>query len=152
MINMLNLPAWQREGLCITGTAGLLDAFFPGPGEPLNKAREICARCPVANECAEYAIVNNEKFGVWGGTSEAERRKERARRRAAGTIVEPPQPIRHGADLKHAARCVRRPEGPCVLCRDVRARHHTPDPKPQPGYPELYVRTRKRLADIDGAA
>ena len=50
-------------------------------------ARRICADCPVKEPCLEYALVTNQDTGVWGGTSEEERRKLRkawlARQRTA---------------------------------------------------------------------
>jgi WhiB family transcriptional regulator, redox-sensing transcriptional regulator len=60
------------------------DLFFPQRGEPTDPAKAVCAGCPVAAECLEYALVNGERFGVWGGLSERERRAIRyARNRAA---------------------------------------------------------------------
>lgn len=41
-------------------------------------AKKLCERCPVRALCAEYAIANNEQFGVWGGLSPREREKFRA--------------------------------------------------------------------------
>jgi WhiB family redox-sensing transcriptional regulator len=47
------------------------------------KAKAICARCPVKAECLEYALDARETFGVWGGTTEDERRALLRRRRAS---------------------------------------------------------------------
>ena len=55
--------------------------FFPSDGVGVDVARRICADCPVKSECLEYALANGEKFGIWGGLSERERRRILKRRR-----------------------------------------------------------------------
>lgn len=62
------------------------DWFHPDRGESTGEARAVCAACPVRPDCLEWAITNGEHFGVWGGTSERERRRIR-RRLAAGDPV-----------------------------------------------------------------
>ena len=62
------------------------EVFFPDRGESLAPAKAICADCIVRDECLEYALDNRERFGVWGGTSERERRRLRRARRE-GTKV-----------------------------------------------------------------
>jgi WhiB family transcriptional regulator, redox-sensing transcriptional regulator len=64
------------------------EAFFPAKGEPVDAAKAICAICPVADECAEWALahpLDGAQFGVWGGMSAPERKDWRRRngRRAA---------------------------------------------------------------------
>jgi WhiB family redox-sensing transcriptional regulator len=49
--------------------------FFPGPDDDTSAALSICARCPVRRECLEYAIEARERFGIWGGTTERQRRR-----------------------------------------------------------------------------
>lgn len=64
---------WQDDARCF----GLIDGrFFPkrGQNKLVKEAKAICHRCPVELECLRFALENNEKFGVWGGTSERERR------------------------------------------------------------------------------
>lgn len=46
----------------------------------INEAIELCNSCPAQEDCAEYAIVANEEFGIWGGLSERARRNERKAR------------------------------------------------------------------------
>lgn len=53
------------------------DLFFPERGEPVTAAKAVCAGCPVRAECLDYALANGEKHGIWGGTSERERRRMR---------------------------------------------------------------------------
>jgi len=63
---------WQKEGNCITMEN---DIFFPSKGRDVDYAKSICADCPVKSTCLEFAIDNKIDKGVWGGTSERERRK-----------------------------------------------------------------------------
>ena len=70
---------WVDQAAC----AGVdPDLFFPDRGASLADARRVCAGCPVRAECLEYALEAGEKFGVWGGTSEKERRAMRRQRLA----------------------------------------------------------------------
>jgi WhiB family transcriptional regulator, redox-sensing transcriptional regulator len=59
------------------------DVFFPDRGESLEPAKRVCGDCAVRNECLEHALSTGERFGVWGGTSERERRRLRRQRRVA---------------------------------------------------------------------
>ncbi|MFP5322758.1 MAG: WhiB family transcriptional regulator [Acidimicrobiia bacterium] len=59
------------------------DLFFPDRGESLEPAKAVCAECVVRDECLEFALAAGERFGVWGGTSERERRRIRRQRRIA---------------------------------------------------------------------
>jgi WhiB family redox-sensing transcriptional regulator len=49
----------------------------------VDKARKICAGCPVASTCLEYALEHRNEHGVWGGCSERERRRILKRRKVA---------------------------------------------------------------------
>ena len=72
--------AWMADGLCAQTDP---DAFFPDRGESPRLAKSVCAACPVQAECAAYALEHGERFGVWGGLSEHERRIIRRRGRSA---------------------------------------------------------------------
>lgn len=64
------------------------DLFFPERGASTREAKEVCRGCVVRDDCLEYALQNGEKFGIWGGMSERERRRirrQRALARAAAT-------------------------------------------------------------------
>lgn len=63
---------WMAEGLCADKPPSL---FFPSDGVGVDVARKVCADCPVRTECLEYALTNRIDHGVWGGTSERERRR-----------------------------------------------------------------------------
>lgn len=68
--------AWQDKALCAETDP---EAFFPEKGTSSRGAKSICAACPVRHECLEYALANDERFGIWGGLSESERRIVRRR-------------------------------------------------------------------------
>jgi WhiB family redox-sensing transcriptional regulator len=56
------------------------DLFFPERGSSTREAKEVCRGCVVRDDCLEFAIANGEKFGIWGGMSERERRRVRRAR------------------------------------------------------------------------
>ncbi len=66
--------AWQQDALCAQTDP---EAFFPEKGGSTREAKSICASCEVRAECLEYALANDERFGIWGGLSERERRRLR---------------------------------------------------------------------------
>lgn len=80
----LEIPDWTRDALC-TQVGG--DIFFPEKGESTAPAKKVCSHCPVINECLEWAITNDEQWGVFGGMSLRERRKIK-RRRTGGADLE----------------------------------------------------------------
>jgi WhiB family transcriptional regulator, redox-sensing transcriptional regulator len=57
--------------------------FFPADDEDAGPATAICAECPVREPCLEFALGSREREGVWGGTTERERRRILRRRRRA---------------------------------------------------------------------
>jgi len=71
-----NQLAWQSDSLCAQTDP---EAFFPEKGGSTRDAKRICASCEVRSQCLEYALANDERFGIWGGLSERERRKLRKR-------------------------------------------------------------------------
>ena len=71
-----NPLAWQTDSLCAQTDP---EAFFPEKGGSTRDAKKICMSCEVRNQCLEYALQNDERFGIWGGLSERERRKLRKR-------------------------------------------------------------------------
>jgi WhiB family redox-sensing transcriptional regulator len=58
------------------------EIFFPGKGGSTREARGVCSDCPIRTRCLEVALADPTLVGVWGGTSERERRKLRAAARA----------------------------------------------------------------------
>jgi WhiB family redox-sensing transcriptional regulator len=71
---------WVQFGLCAQTDP---EAYFPEKGMSTAAAKSVCEGCPVRAECLEYAVARNERFGVWGGRSERERRPLVQARRAA---------------------------------------------------------------------
>jgi Transcription factor WhiB len=63
---------WKLDGVCRQVDPEL---WFPDKGQSARVATRICAACPVRAECLAYALERDERFGVWGGLSERERRK-----------------------------------------------------------------------------
>ncbi len=67
---------WQERALCAQTDP---EAFFPEKGGSTREAKRICLGCEVRAECLEYALQHDERFGIWGGLSERERRKLKKR-------------------------------------------------------------------------
>ena len=69
--------SWQSRANCMGVDPEL---FFPERGTSTREAKEVCRGCVVREDCLEYALANGEKFGIWGGMSERERRRVRRMR------------------------------------------------------------------------
>jgi WhiB family transcriptional regulator, redox-sensing transcriptional regulator len=63
---------WQEEALCAQTDP---EAFFPEKGGSTREAKRVCGRCDVRGDCLTYALAHDERFGIWGGLSERERRR-----------------------------------------------------------------------------
>ena len=68
--------SWQADSLCAQTDP---EAFFPEKGGSTRDAKKVCGSCMVKSECLEYALENDERFGIWGGLSERERCRLRKR-------------------------------------------------------------------------
>jgi WhiB family redox-sensing transcriptional regulator len=68
--------SWQERALCAQTDP---EAFFPEKGGSTREAKRVCLSCEVRVECLEYALANDERFGIWGGLSERERRRVKKR-------------------------------------------------------------------------
>ena len=74
-----NADEWRQQAACCFSET---DLFFPigvtGPaGRQIEAAKAVCRGCPVQAECLDFALVTNQEAGVWGGTSEEQRRRLR---------------------------------------------------------------------------
>ncbi len=63
---------WQAKALCSQTDP---EAFFPEKGGSTREAKRVCMGCEVRDDCLDYALKHNERFGIWGGLSERERRQ-----------------------------------------------------------------------------
>lgn len=63
---------WTEGAMCAQTDP---ERFFPELGGTAADARKICSRCEVKAACLEYALKNNEPYGVWGGLTRQERRR-----------------------------------------------------------------------------
>ena len=68
---------WQLEANCLGVDP---DLFFPERGASTKEGKAVCKGCVVREDCLEFALQNGEKFGIWGGLSERERRRIRRQR------------------------------------------------------------------------
>jgi WhiB family redox-sensing transcriptional regulator len=105
-------PLWQTEAAC----RGLdPDLFFPVRDASATEAKAVCATCPVAAECLEFALANGEHFGIWGGVPERQRRTMRrdgpqaavlcAVLRGATTTAEVARRTHYGRSQAYAILC-----------------------------------------------
>lgn len=72
---------WRESAACQSAEP---DLFFPlsphgQPTAETERAKAVCARCPVRRECLQFALATRQAYGVWGGMSEQERRFARLR-------------------------------------------------------------------------
>ena len=72
--------SWHDRANCKGANA---DLFFPERGASTRTAKSICRQCQVRADCLEFALRSGEKFGIWGGRSERERRRVRRERQVA---------------------------------------------------------------------
>lgn len=80
--------SWQMLSNCLGVDP---DLFFPERGASTKDAKAVCQGCIVREDCLEYALTNREKFGIWGGLSERERRRIRRERAHARARTAQPQ-------------------------------------------------------------
>jgi WhiB family transcriptional regulator, redox-sensing transcriptional regulator len=80
---------WRAAGACLDADP---DLFFPissaGPAEQqIARAKVICAGCGVRRECLEFALAQEQVYGIWGGTTSEDRQRDRRRRRRAAAAA-----------------------------------------------------------------
>jgi WhiB family redox-sensing transcriptional regulator len=116
--------AWMDDGACVGENP---ETFYPTRGKDTAVAKAICAGCDVSSDCLAYALRHTIRHGIWGGTSERERRRMRAERAATVAAADgtgnpaPPEPV--------AAT----PPPTCPVCGAV-----PPPPGPQGGRRRIY--------------
>ena len=109
------LPTWRDDAACLGADP---DLFFPPPGPyGAEEAKAICQGCPVRAECLDYAVTTAQKYGIWGGTNEQERRQIRKQR---GLIVRPEPACGTIAGYR---RHQNRNQPTCTECKAAMARY-----------------------------
>lgn len=77
LADLLEPPLWHSSAAC----KGMdPDVFYPSRGSDVRPAKAVCSSCSVREECLEFALDEADKFGIWGGMSERERRRLRRTR------------------------------------------------------------------------
>jgi len=71
---------WMKDALCAETDP---EMFFPEKGGSTRDAKRICAACDVTESCLIFALDRDERFGIWGGKSERERRRLRREARSS---------------------------------------------------------------------
>lgn len=74
LLELMRRPSWSADAACQEHPE--VD-FFPDRGTDTRSAKAVCAGCLVRSECLAYALEHRERHGIWGGTSERERRRMR---------------------------------------------------------------------------
>lgn len=72
LLGPLTDAEWMDDGLCAQTDP---EEFFPEKGGSTRDAKAVCVKCTVAADCLDWALAHNERFGIWGGLSERERRQ-----------------------------------------------------------------------------
>ena len=75
---------WMATGNCRVEPPA---TFFPSDGVGVEVAKRICVDCPVKQPCLEYALENRIDHGVWGGTSERQRRRILKKRKSSTPLM-----------------------------------------------------------------
>ena len=106
---------WRARAAC----RGRSDVFFPAEGRPGQAARDVCAGCPVLEECREWAIVNVSDVdvvagSVFAGVSARTIKRWRLQRKGAAGLPA----VNHGTYGGYFAHR-RRGESPCEACREA---------------------------------
>jgi len=100
---------WVEQAACSEVGPGPWDSDDE-TNNSYREARRVCRVCPVAAECLEWALANDERYGMWGGMTPAERRglgnemDHAARRAEAGRVAEIREHLERGAGLDGYAR------------------------------------------------
>lgn len=77
LVDFLEVPITEERPWVVFSACRQVDpdVFFPTTREQEEHAISICKTCPVRMDCLDYAIEAREKFGIWGGLTEKQRRR-----------------------------------------------------------------------------
>ncbi len=139
----VNELGWKDQALCAQTDP---EAFFPDKGGSTREAKRVCRSCEVRAECLEYALEHDERFGIWGGMSERERRRLKRQASCASVLAAGGRPSGRAAEeyslcadelhrLTPANTCINLKTGleDCRSCRDA-ARARAQDRGSDAGY------------------
>lgn len=119
---LFNQESWVKDALCVEHDP---EMFYPTKSARPRNAKRVCGspevpNCPVREECLEYALANDEQFGIWGGKALRERRQIK---RDRGRVRSPRTHCTRGHNLEHVGRWA---DGRCGQCATEweRARYH----------------------------
>jgi len=104
-----DIPTW--EGAACKGQGDLFFTSDP-TGQTTRQAKAICRHCPMQGQCLDYALADLSMQGIWGGTTERDRR---IIRKSRGLAVRQIKPITHGTMAGYRAH-ERRGEAKCEWC------------------------------------
>ena len=119
------VETWWKQAACADTDK---DVFYPPKANDVNyraivaAAKAICATCPVRDACLEYALDNNEEFGIWGGTTASQRDQMKWKRSAPRkSRANPDRQLAPCGTKAAALRHWRHGETPCDACRKANA-------------------------------
>ena len=76
--NLATIADWRARAACAGYPNNLFFPSIEGADDASERrAKAVCAVCPVAEDCLQYALETNQRSGIWGGTSETERKSLR---------------------------------------------------------------------------
>lgn len=102
MTNDIEPENWLHRSNCLDVEDK--EIFFSTDRKKMREAKELCVACPVRRECLSNALVNEDRFGMWGGADEQEIRR-------ALSINQ----YGHAAARKHPPRC------PLCKCNELKS-------------------------------
>lgn len=107
MIDLIERPEWMARGNCLGVDPEL---FYPERGASGADAKAVCRGCSVQEDCLNHALDYPEKFGIWGGLSERERRRIRRKRpvltrRCQWAPCQAPFVPANGSQVYHSPAC-----------------------------------------------
>lgn len=70
---LVNVEPWMIDAECLPGRSENPDLWFPVKGGTPNRAKSVCAGCTVRRPCLIFALLNDDRYGVWGGLSPRQR-------------------------------------------------------------------------------
>jgi hypothetical protein len=114
-------PPFSEKAICAQTDP---EAFFPEKGGSTRPAKRICLGCEVRDACLQYALDHDERYGIWGGYSERERRRiKHGEMKPAATQLQPFEAEKYTRSDGHGYRGYK--QGcKCTICKAGYANYH----------------------------